>query len=132
MGRALEQWGAKGGKHGPKVYLAYKYLDVSQGQTIRQWEGSNGTKLMELAAELSKKNIGQALHDGDIVKYTDPSKFDLNYMPKPSKWKYPKSLSGMDVQWCKICLGSRLRVIGFLEDNIYQIVFLDNAHKFYP
>lgn len=133
--RVQGQEGRRGSKKDPRVVLSFEYLDIQQGQTFREWNDSRDLlKLLEIAQTLNKLSVGRALADQIIIQYIDRDKKkwnDLN-MPKASKWKYPLTLEKNDVPWSKIELGRKLRVIGYLEFNIFYAVFLDKNHEFFP
>jgi hypothetical protein len=136
MTRVQGSLGAKGSKGQPKVLVSYEKLDITQGQTLREWGNENALllKLSEIIAILNKLTYSQAITNGIIIDYavTDSSKFNSNGMPKSSKWPYPKHLTTKNVNWCKIRLGSTRRVIGYMITNVFYIVYLDKDHKFYP
>ena len=131
--RKQGDWGEKGGKDAPKVVLSLEYIDVTQGQSLRQWSNSGDLllKLTEIGAALNKLTYSKAITDGIISEY-DIDRFMVNNMPNGSEWNYPRTLVKKDVRWCKIRLGSTRRVIGFMEKNVFQVVFLDKDHEFYP
>jgi hypothetical protein len=134
--RSQGDWGKKGSKDEPKVLLSFEKVDIVQGQSLKQWnsEGDLLLKLLEMNAELNKSTYFQAITKKLIVEYdiNDKSKFGQNNMPKDSKWTYPKHLNKKDVKWCKIRLGSTRRVIGYMEDHVFKVIFLDKDHQFYP
>lgn len=132
--RSQGQQGVRGSKKEPKVVLSFEYLDIQQGQTFKQWNDNNDLlKLQELGLALNKLTVSQSLAKQIIIQYnTADKKWNAHNMPKVSKWKYPNTLQRTDVPWSKIELGRKLRVIGYLENNIFYVVFLDNAHQFFP
>lgn len=134
-GRNQGQEGRRGSKKEPKVVLSFEYLDIQQGQTLKEWNKNDDLlKLQEMGQTLNKLTLGQALAQQHIVQYdiSDKTKWGKNNMPKVSKWKYPTTVPRDDVPWSKIELGRKLRVIGYLEMNVFYVVFLDNGHKFFP
>ncbi len=125
----------RGSKKDPKVLLSFEFLDIKQGQSLRDWSNNNDIiKLAEIGQILNKLSVSRALADQIIKQYdtSDKTKWNQYNMPKVSKFEYPSILPREDVPWSKIELGRKLRVIGFLEANIFYVVFLDNEHKFYP
>ncbi|MDE0471615.1 MAG: hypothetical protein OXH57_06710, partial [Ekhidna sp.] len=53
-------------------------------------------------------------------------------IPKDSNFKHPKFLDN-DIEWASIRIQGKERIIGFLEsDFIFNIVFFDMDHNFYP
>ena len=87
-----------------------------------------------MGTALNKLTVAKALAEQHIIEYdiSDKKKWNKNNMPKVSKWKYPKTVPRDNVPWSKIRLGSKLRVIGYLEINVFYVVFLDNGHDFFP
>ncbi|MCP4551473.1 MAG: hypothetical protein GY834_05435 [Bacteroidetes bacterium] len=133
--RSQGQGERRGSKSELKVVLSFEYLDIQQGQTFKQWNDKNDLlKLQELGLALSKTTVGQALAEQIIIQYNiaDSKKWNENNMPKVSKWKYPTTVPRNDIPWSKIELGRKLRVIGYLETNIFYVIFLDNSHQFFP
>ncbi len=133
--RSQGQGERRGSKSEPKVVLSFEYLDIQQGQTFKQWNDKNDLlKLQELGLVLNKTTVGQALAEQIIIQYNiaDSKKWNENNMPKVSKWKYPTTVPRNDIPWSKIELGRKLRVIGYLETNIFYVIFLDNSHQFFP
>lgn len=125
----------RGSKKDPKVVLSFEFLDIKQGQTLRDWSKRNDLiKLVEIGQILNKLTVSRALADKIIIQYdtSDKTKWNQYNMPKVSKFEYPTTLLREDVPWSKIELGRKLRVIGFLEANIFYVVFLDNDHRFFP
>lgn len=124
----------KGEKSASKLILiSYIYLDRAQGQTLEIWDLTKGRLVRwgNLVQHLNTLTIQKALQTKTIVKYLNPELRSPN-MHKDSKWKFPTHLIGKDFIWCKIVLMNLVRVIGFLEDNIFYVVFLDEKHEFYP
>ncbi len=133
--RNIGKEGKRGSKKDPKIVFSFEYLDVQQGQTFKEWSKKDYLlKLIEIGKTLNKHTVNQALADQLIIQYDikDKKKWGKNNMPKVSKWKYPKLLPKDDVPWSKIELGRKLRVIGYLELNIFYVVFLDKEHDFFP
>lgn len=125
----------RGSKKDPKVVLSFEYLDIKQGQTLKDWSLNNDLlKLVEMGQSLNKLTVSQALAQQLIVQYDtkDMTKWTQQNMPKVSKFEYPTIVPIESIPWSKIELGRKLRVIGYLELNIFFVVFLDNEHKFFP
>lgn len=116
-----------------KIVISYIHLDRTQGQTFEQWDTTKGRLLRweNIIQHLNTLTVSQALITGAIVKY-NKIKVDIHNMPENSKWKYPKHLNNKDITWCKIVVMQLVRVIGFLDNNIFYVVFLDENHEFYP
>jgi hypothetical protein len=124
----------KGEKSASKLILiSYIYLDRAQGQTFEMWDLTKGrlVRWENLIQHLNTLTVQKALQTEKIVKYLNPELRSPN-MHKNSKWKFPAHLLDKDFIWCKIVVMNLVRVIGFLEDNIFYVVFLDEKHEFYP
>src|SRR5690606_38915560 len=126
---------AKGAKAELKLQLSFRYLDTNQGQSFEDWEGDGlSAHLLNLQASLNSSTPGNAL--GTIIKpysVNDGRKFNLTTnMPLNSNWNHPQTLSGRKILWCKIKLQNLVRVIGYLEMNVFEVIFLDKNHDFYP
>lgn len=116
---------------GKNICFNFSYLDKTQGQTYKDWEQNELLALlMDKLEHLSKLNIMEA-QGGILTIYKD-----IEFPPK-SKFKFPKHLPENykfpeNVKWAKIDIQGKERVIGFLENNVFYIVFLDKNHEFYP
>ncbi len=116
-----------------KVVVSYYYLDRSQGQTFEKWDQTKGRLLRweNIIQSLNCRTVSQAIIEGIIVRYDNLDADQFN-MPKKSKWKYPKNLTSKEIVWCKIEVMQKVRIIGFMEENVFFVVFLDENHEFYP
>lgn len=116
-----------------KVVVSYIYLDRKQGQTFEQWDKTPGRLLRweNIIMRLNALTVAQALAEPVIIKYNNLDA-DQSNMPKNSKWEYPAHLNQLKITWCKIIVMNLVRVIGFLDDNVFYVVFLDENHEFYP
>lgn len=116
-----------------KVLVSYIYLDRAQGQTFETWDKTPGRLLRwgNIVLSLNNSTILQAINNGIIIPYKNLDADKYN-MPKNSKWKFPLTLNSKEITWCKIVLMNRVRVIGFIEEEIFYVVFLDENHEFYP
>lgn len=112
----------------PLLVFSFKDFDSVQcppGQTFAEWEKDELlSALMSKLVNLSQKNRITASQEGQITVY---GKF-----PEKSDFKIPKHIQG-EVQWATIkdIGGQRHRVAGYIQDNVFYIVFLDKNHKYY-
>lgn len=116
-----------------KVVISYIYLDRKQGQTLEQWDRAAGRLLRweNIIQRLNTLTVEQVLKQQVIIKYNNLDVDQFN-MPKNSGWKYPAHLNPFNIIWCKIIVMQLVRVIGFMDDNVFYVVFLDEKHEFYP
>lgn len=100
----------------------FKYIDKNQGQTFEEWEEEKLLSIMmERFKHLSDNNIMEA-QKGILTLYGE---FSIK-----SNYKYPSYIPD-NVNWASIRLQNKERVIGFVKDNIFYVVFLDKNHEFW-
>lgn len=113
------------GRNEPLIVLSFKDFDRNQGQSFLEWEEE---KLLALAVnklrEVCQLTVGQATARKVIKPYTKVS------FPPESGFVHPKHVLP-DVTWCSMHIQGKERVIGYFEDNIFQVVFLDKDHEFW-
>lgn len=115
---------------GPKeitISFSWSKLDPVQGQSIDQWEKDGLlSKLAKRLQQIGQYESSQALALQLIKQYTKVG------FPEKSLFKEPKHLTPM--YWAVIHLTptSKEVVAGFIEDNVFYIVFLDKEHHFWP
>ena len=109
------------------ICFSWAKLDNTQGQTIDDWERE------ELLSKLSKRlqQIGQyesthALAQQLIKQYTKIG------FPENSKFKEPNHVKPNYWDDKKLKKKSKEVVAGYIEDNVFYIVFLDKEHHFWP
>lgn len=112
----------------PKLVFNFKDFDATQkvGQSFENWqEDETLAVLLERFRQLSQKTLLEAQADETVKIY---GKF-----PRNSDFVYPKYIAP-DVQWAVIkkITGQKTRVVGYVIDNVFYVVFLDKNHKFWP
>lgn len=115
------------GKTQTSICFSWAKLDNTQGQNIDEWEKE------ELLSKLSKRlqQIGQfesthALAQQLIKQYTKIG------FPENSKFKEPNHVKPSYWAVIHITQNSKEVVAGYIEENIFYIVFLDKEHHFWP
>lgn len=110
-----------------RITFSFTKQIPTQGQTIEEW--SNLGLLGDLL--LRMKHVGQftaqeALQKGHIKQYT---KVDF---PPDSEFTSPKHI--FNVTWAVMHINTTsIEVVaGYLEDDVFYIIFLDKDHKFWP
>lgn len=123
--RELKELEPKQGKKDPLIVLSLINFDINQGQSFAEWEAE------ELLAEAVTKlralcgyTIPQATNAGMLKIYTKVP------FPPDSGFEHPKHVPP-DVDWCSMHIGNKPCVIGYFEDNIFHVVFLDKDHEFW-
>lgn len=115
----------KEGKKEPFIVLSLKNFDINQGQSFEEWQAD---ELLALAIQklrsLCEYTIPQATNLGILKIYTKVP------FPPESGFVHPKHVPD-DVDWSSMHIGNKPCVIGYFEDNVFHIVFLDKDHEFW-
>ncbi len=113
------------GKKDPLIVLSFINFDINQGQSFKDWQTD---ELLALAFEklraLCGYTIAQATNSGLLKIYTKVP------FPPDSAFVHPKHIP-QDIDWSSMHIGNKPCVIGYFEDNIFHIVFLDKDHEFW-
>ncbi|MFT6337185.1 MAG: hypothetical protein ACJATI_003947 [Halioglobus sp.] len=109
-----------------KVVIGLALLDNTQGQDYENWEEYQLlSKALSRIQGLCSMTVEEAKRQQIIKEY------DYE-VPDGSKFVRPKHIAE-DIRWASLRIQAKVRIIGFLEDGyIFQIVFLDKEHEFYP
>ncbi len=104
------------------LVISLKYLN-RQGQSFTDWE----------SVGLLSRMMGQLFHycQQPMKSVYDNRFIQYPHYPSNSKFTYPSNISP-DVQWARIKIMNKPRVIGYVFRNIFYIVFLDMNHEFMP
>jgi len=112
-------------KRATLIVFSFKDLDRNQGQLFKEWEEK---ELLAAACEklagINSLTVAQALQQQILKIYT---KIDF---PANSKFKHPPHVPD-DVKWASMRIQGKERIIGYFEENIFYIVFLDMNHEFW-
>ena len=113
------------GRKEPLIVLSFKDFDRNQGQSFKEWEIE---ELLALAVsklqEVCHLTVGQATAQQIIKPYTKVG------FPPNSDFTHPRHILP-DVIWCSMHIQGKECVIGYFEDNIFNVVFLDKEHQFW-
>jgi hypothetical protein len=110
----------------PFIVFSLRFFDRSQGQNFKDWEDNELlAKTFTKIHEVSNLNVNEAKLKSIIKCY---EKVDF---PPNSKFNAPKHVPN-NITWCSFHIQGKECVIGFFEDNIFYIVFLDKNHEFWP
>ena len=105
------------------IVFSLKDFDSNQGQGFKEWEEDKilAGMLMRLR-EISNFTVIEAINKR-ILK-------DYGKFPPKSDFTYPTYIIE-DVNWASLKIQGKERVAGYLEDNVFYIVFLDEDHRFW-
>jgi len=108
------------------IVVSFKDLDRNQGQGFKEWEDEKLLALLnERLSQLGQKTVRQAISEHIIKQYSK------EHFPPNSKFTPPKHVR-QGVTWCSMHIKGKECVIGYFEDNIFHVVFLDKHHEFWP
>lgn len=109
-----------------KIVFGLSQIDNAQGQSFEDWE------TYQLLAKALSRFQGICSMTIDEAKQKQIIKTYGTQMPEGSAFVRPKHIAE-DTVWCSIRIQAKIRIIGYIESNyIFQVVFLDKNHEFYP
>jgi len=123
--RASKSIEFRSGKREPFIVLSFRDFDRNQGQSFEDWEDKG---LLALAVSKLQSicvlTKNEALHQQFIKQYPKGE------FPPNSDFYHPKHIPN-DIAWCSMHIQGKECVIGYFDDNIFYIVFLDKDHRFW-
>lgn len=115
---------------GPKkrsVTFSWEKLDITQGQTVKEWEASTFLSVLcERMRQIGGYTTEQVLANQMIKQYTKVG------FPPDSDFKEPQHVSPAYWGVIHITPKSKEVVAGYLEEDVFYIIFLNQEHKFWP
>lgn len=108
------------------ISFSFQYLDNTQGQSIKEWEAEGLlADLILRTQQISQYAVEECLQLQYIKQYTKVT------FPPRSKFKEPKHVTPDNWAVIHIKPKSKEVVAGFLENDVFYIVFLDKEHDFW-
>jgi len=111
-----------------KQFLVFslKNLDKTQSDSFEEWEETEIlAKALNRVHGFCRMTLQEGINSGLLKIYGKG-------IPPKSKFKLPNHISE-DVEWASIRIQGKERIIGYVEHHfIFQVVFLDLEHLFYP
>lgn len=106
-----------------KIVFGLSMKDSNQGENYE--EDQLLSKTLTRLQALCSMTIEEAKKQQIIKEYSSE-------IPEGSTFERPKHIPE-DTKWSSIRIQGKVRVIGFIEEDfIFQVVFLDKKHEFYP
>ena len=103
-----------------RISFSIQYLDNTQGQSLKEWEAEGLlADLMLKIQQISQHTVEESLRCQFIKQYPT------------SKFKEPKHVTPDNWAVIHIKPESKEVVAGFLENDVFYIVFLDKEHDFW-
>jgi len=108
------------------IVFGFKDIDKSQGEDYAEWELRKLlSKMLDRFSGLCRMTLQEAV-TSQIIKIYGKG------LPQASAFKIPNHLPD-DTEWVSIRIQGKERIIGYIEKGfIFQVVFLDKEHLFYP
>ena len=114
------------GAKGKTISFSFDKLDNTQGQTLKQWEAEGLlADLCIRTQQISQHSVEECLRQQYVKQYTK-----VEFPPK-SKFKEPMHITPANWAVIHIKPKSKEVVVGYLEDDVFHIVFLDKEHDFW-
>ena len=108
------------------ISFSFQYMDNTQGQSLKEWEAEGLlADLIIRTQQISQYTVEKSLRCQFIKQYTKVS------FPPTSKFKEPKHVTPDNWAVIHIKPKSKEVVAGFLENDVFYIVFLDKEHDFW-
>jgi hypothetical protein len=105
------------------IVFSLKDFDINQGQSFEEWEKNKLlANLMARLREISSNTVIEAINKGILKEYGE--------FPENTEFRFPIYLF-KGVNWASLHIAGKQRVAGYIEDNVFYIVFLDKDHKFW-
>jgi hypothetical protein len=114
------------GKREPLIVLSFRDFDRNQGQSFSEWEQE---KILSLA--VNKLHEVCNLTKMEVTKQQIVKEYPKGVFPPNSDFTEPKHITPPVTSWCSMHIQGKECVIGYFEDNIFYIVFLDKDHRFW-
>jgi len=110
-----------------RITFCFTKLDKTQGQTIQEWEDLGLlSSLLERTQTVGQMSTRKAYSSQSIKLYT---KVDF---PPNSKLKKPNHIPDVIYSSMHITPNSQEVIVGYVENDVFHIVFLDKDHHFWP
>lgn len=109
------------------ITFSWIKLDINQGQSIEEWEKEGLlSEFCHMMRQIGQYNSTQVFANQMIKQYTKVG------FPPDSEFEEPKHVS--PTYWAVIHIKPKSKevVVGYVEEEIFYIVFLDKDHKFWP
>lgn len=113
----------------PLIFFSFKDFQYNQqippGQTYKMWQESDLLAYMlEKFGSICNKNRIEAVQQKLLKIYGE--------FPNNSEFKNP--FPELDLDWGVVMRisGQKGRVAGYMIENVFYVVFLDENHRFYP
>lgn len=115
----------RSGRKEPFIVLSFRNIDRNQGQSYDEWQENN-----ILALALRKLQEVCNLTKLEATTQQIIKEYPKGEFPPKSDFRHPIHVPD-NISWCSMHIQGKECVIGYFEDNIFHIVFLDKDHRFW-
>jgi hypothetical protein len=115
----------KTGVKAPFIVLSFRDFDRNQGQGFYEWEQES-----ILALAVSKLHEICNLTKLEATTKQIIKEYPKGTFPPNSDFEHPKHVAP-DISWAVLHIQGKECVIGYFDENIFNIVFLDKDHRFW-
>ena len=121
--RARKGLELKSGKPKRLIVFSLKDFDINQGQKFEEWENESIlSNLLTRLRQISSYSIEEAISQKVVNTYDN--------FPENSDFYHPKHIPE-GVRWGTISVKGKERIVGYIAENVFYIVFLDKDHRFW-
>ncbi len=115
----------RNGKKEPFIVLSLRNRDRNQGESYDEWQEEEilALALMKLQEVCNLTKIEATT--SQIIK-----EYPKGVFPPNSDFTHPRHIPD-DISWCSMHIQGKECIIGYFEENIFYIVFLDKDHRFW-
>jgi len=114
------------GKKARTISFSFNKIDRTQGQTIKNWEEEGLlAELIIRTQQISQHSVEECLRLQYVKQYTKV------LFPPNSKFIEPTHVTPTNWAVIHIKPNSKEVAVGFLEDDVFHVVFLDKEHEFW-
>ena len=107
------------------IVFSFKDFDHNQGQGFEEWQEEKLLALaMDKLSQISNLTMSQAQSQQIIKIYTK-----VEFPPK-TDFTYPKHVKE-GAMWASFHVQGKECIIGHVEENVFNVVFLDKDHQFW-
>jgi hypothetical protein len=110
-----------------KITFSFTKHLPNQGQTIEEWDEMGLLVLLYNRLKFVGQYSAIEVRQNKIIK--EYTKVDF---PPKSEFKQPTHITNVVWAVMHITQTSKEVVVGFIEDDVFYIIFLDAEHKFWP
>lgn len=115
----------RNGKKEPFIVLSLRNRDRNQGESYEEWQEEEilALAMMKLQEVCNLTKIEATTRQ--IIK-----EYPKGVFPPNSDFTHPRHIPD-DISWCSMHIQGKECIIGYFEENIFYIVFLDKDHRFW-